>query len=222
MIPAVEHMLADNADLLSHVGMAILPNVNVDERERLIDGCPWYLRKNSRGVDINRNFDADWAQVSYGYGFVSSDPDAGTYRGPGPKSEPETRATIDFLKATQPRAVLSYHALASITGANFLAAQAAETDSSYVQACTAFIEPFIRAFYTDERWGAGLHFGACAGSLPEYAYRKLGVPGFDLEWDGNPDARPSHTDNTSRSMLETYQRRHYHGLVSLLQACARK
>jgi hypothetical protein len=222
MIPAVERALADNTDLLSQAGVAILPNVNVDERERLIDGCPWYLRTNSRGVDINRNFDANWRQVDYGYGLVSSDPDAGTYRGPRPKSEPETRAIIRFLNAVQPRAVLSYHSLASITGANFLAAHAAETDSNYVQACTAFVEPFIRAFYRGKRWRAGIHFGASAGSLPEYAYRKLGVPGFDLEWDGNPDAQPSHLDHTSSSMLQTYQKRHYHGLVSMLQACARK
>ena len=59
-------------------------------------------------------------------------------------------------------------------------------------------------------------------SLTIRIHRKLGVPGFDLEWDGNPDTQPSHTDNTTRSMLETYQRRHYQGLVSMLQVCAKR
>ncbi len=50
MIPAVERLLAEHAGLLDQVGVALLPNTNIDERERLVEGCPWYLRTNARGV----------------------------------------------------------------------------------------------------------------------------------------------------------------------------
>jgi hypothetical protein len=56
--------------------------------------------------------------------------------------------------------------------------------------------------------------------LPAYAYRVLGVPGFDLEWDGAPDAKPSHTDKTTPKLLHTYQERHYRGLLATLEKMA--
>jgi Zinc carboxypeptidase len=218
MIPALERLLAEDPALLAGAGVAILPNVNIDERERLVRGCPWYLRTNSRGVDINRNFDAGWDRVEYGYGLISSDPDAATYRGPKPESEPETRAVVSFLKAVKPEAVFSYHALASITGAQFLAPRDAKDDADYINRCNALVEPFVAAFYPGKRWRAGTQFATSAGSLPAYAYRTLGVPAFDLEWDGNPDAVPSHTDKTTLKLLEKYQQRHYHGLAAVLRS----
>ena len=220
VIPAVERLLKENADLLTQTGVAILPNVNIDERERLVQGCPWYLRTNARGVDINRNFDVNWEQVEYGYGLISDDPDAGTYRGPKPESEPETQAVVEFLTAVAPKAVFSYHALASITGACFLAPREGENDNDYIDACNTFAGPFVAAFCSEEFQGMGVRFGASAGSLPAYSYSRLGVPGFDLEWDGNPDSQPSHNDKTTHEMLKTYQERHYHGLVATLKACA--
>ena len=217
MIPVVERLLTENAALLAQVGVAILPNVNIDERERLIHGCPWYLRTNARGVDINRNFDADWGTVSHGYGLVSSDPDALTYRGPEPESEPETQAVVRFIEAIAPKAALSYHALASITGAMFLAPCAGKDDGDYVRLCESLVEPFIAAFYPTKRWRAGVRFGTSSGSLPAYLYRSSGVPAFDMEWDGNPDAQPSLSDLTTHKMLKTYQNRHYHGLTAMLK-----
>lgn len=218
IIPAVERLLREHPDLLARTGLAILPNVNADERERQVQGCPWYLRRNLRQVDINRNFDVDWNEVEYGYGLVSSDPDADTYRGPEPDSEPETRAVVAFLRATAPGAVLSYHALASITGSCLLGPRIGETDPSYVTACHRYADPYVAAFCPEPPSGAGVRFGASAGSLPAYACKVLGIPGFDLEWDGNPDALPSHTDGTTLDLLHTYQERHYQGLRAMLQA----
>jgi hypothetical protein len=222
MIPAIERLVVDHAELLNRVGVAILPNVNIDERERLVRGCPWYLRRNLRGVDLNRNFDVNWDQVEHGYGLNSNDPDADTYRGPKPESEPETRAIVAFLETVAPRAVFSFHALASITGSCFLALREGEEDSDYLNACSRFVDPYVGAFHPEKFHGTGIRFGASAGSLPAYTYHRLGIPGFDLEWDGNPDALPSHTDKTTLQMLKTYQERHYRGLVALLLAMAQE
>jgi hypothetical protein len=220
VIPAVERLLRENRALFADVGVGVLPNVNVDERERLVDGCAWYLRTNARGVDINRNFAADWDRVEYGYGLVSDDPDAATYRGPQAESEPETQAVVRFLRDARPRAVFSYHCLASITGACFLGPRDGEGDDAFVKACHAFADPYVGAFHPACDSYGGVRFGASAGSLPAYAYRVLGVPGFDLEWDGAPDAKPSHTDKTTPKLLHTYQERHYRGLLATLEKMA--
>lgn len=62
-----------------------------------------YWRKNRRdnndgtfGVDLNRNYGYFWGNDDNG---SSPDPSSGTYRGPEPFSEPETRSMRDFVLA---------------------------------------------------------------------------------------------------------------------------
>lgn len=62
------------------------------------DGYARGTRKNGRGVDLNRNFPHDWADLD------------GSYEsGRGPSSEPETQAMIDFLREIKPRRIVSFH-----------------------------------------------------------------------------------------------------------------
>ncbi|HTR21268.1 MAG TPA: M14 family zinc carboxypeptidase [Gemmatimonadales bacterium] len=70
-------------------------------------------RKNRRlngngtyGVDLNRNYPEFWGYDDAG---SSSAPDAETYRGTGPASEPETRAMLTFHAAHPPVVAVSYH-----------------------------------------------------------------------------------------------------------------
>lgn len=90
IVPAFETVVQAHGELLKKAGLAILPRVNSDERERLVRGYPPYVRTNSNGVDLNRNFAAGWETIDYSYGLITSDPDRMTYRGPWPASEPET------------------------------------------------------------------------------------------------------------------------------------
>lgn len=69
----------------------LVPNVNPD-------GTATDSRKNARGVDLNRNFPREWAELD---GNIES--------GPGPASEPETRALMRFLRTVDPRFVISFH-----------------------------------------------------------------------------------------------------------------
>ncbi len=62
------------------------------------DGLAAGTRKNAHGVDLNRNYPYQWAEL-----------DGETESGPKPKSEPETRAMIRFLKDVRPRRILSFH-----------------------------------------------------------------------------------------------------------------
>ncbi|MGH2804082.1 MAG: DUF2817 domain-containing protein, partial [Thermoleophilaceae bacterium] len=62
------------------------------------DGSATGSRHNARGVDLNRNFPYRWRHRD------------GVYEsGPGPASEPETRALQRFLRRERPRVTLWYH-----------------------------------------------------------------------------------------------------------------
>jgi protein MpaA len=62
------------------------------------DGVVHHRRQNAHGVDLNRNYPKNWKRQTGSYDS-----------GPGPASEPETRAVMAFLKAVRPAYVISFH-----------------------------------------------------------------------------------------------------------------
>ena len=64
------------------------------------DGAAAGVRGNARTVDLNRNFPRYWLSAGTG---------TGTWSGPSPSSEPETRAVQSLLRAVDARTVLSFH-----------------------------------------------------------------------------------------------------------------
>jgi len=62
------------------------------------DGFARDTRKNAHGVDLNRNFPADWVHIT---GHYAS--------GPKAASEPETRALMRFLRTVRPGRIVSFH-----------------------------------------------------------------------------------------------------------------
>ncbi len=62
------------------------------------DGYARHSRRNARGVDLNRNFPVNWRRQGGSY-----------YSGKRPRSEPETRALMRFLKRVRPDFVVSLH-----------------------------------------------------------------------------------------------------------------
>jgi len=62
------------------------------------DGYHRGTRKNSHGVDLNRNFPVRWKDLDGGY-----------ESGPGPASEPETRVALEFLRRIDPDRMISLH-----------------------------------------------------------------------------------------------------------------
>ncbi|NUU22107.1 MAG: zinc carboxypeptidase [Streptomycetaceae bacterium] len=63
------------------------------------------------GVDPNRNFNYKWGYDNEG---SSPDPFNDTYRGPGPNSEPETKALDKLMGRIDPRFVVNYHSAAQL------------------------------------------------------------------------------------------------------------
>jgi protein MpaA len=65
------------------------------------DGVRAHTRKNSHGVDLNRNFPYRWRDdVPHSSGY---------YPGPRAASEPETRAVMTFVRRIQPDLSIWYH-----------------------------------------------------------------------------------------------------------------
>jgi hypothetical protein len=217
IVPAIERVLQEHPKILNQIGIAILPSVCIDQREKMVQGNPWYLRKNFKEVDLNRNFPSEWETVEYTYGLITSDPDAATYRGASPCSEPETCAVMNFIEATKPLCVFSYHCLAGICGPSFFTAKSAAEDIEFKKQCKKFATPFQNGFYGNTKKQTSMKFACTAGSLTSWLYHEWKIPGFDLEWDGDEKSKISHTDNVTRELMTEYQDRHYAALLHVLQ-----
>jgi murein peptide amidase A len=62
------------------------------------DGLARHARKNSRGVDLNRNYPYRWKDLDGDY-----------ESGPKPASERETKAVMRFLRDIRPHRIVSFH-----------------------------------------------------------------------------------------------------------------
>jgi len=218
LLPAVDRLLEDAPELLDRVGVTVLPSVNADRRQRQVEGRPWYLRPNPHGVDLNRNFDADWETPARGYGQDSTDPDAGTYRGPAPASEPETRAVVDFLETVDPVCVFAYHWMASVTGCRCLAPDG--TDADYERRCRDVVDAFTRGVYGPERQPF-VDFSASPGTVPAWVRTRFGVPAFDVEGHADGGAlERGQSDRTTPEDVREWRDRHYEGLRTVLEHLA--
>lgn len=102
----IEHIRSNPAIIPSEVSLYIMRSLNPDglARELGISG-----RVNQNGVDLNRNWDADWQREWNRDGCWDYQ---NTTAGPYPNSEPETQALINFLLSTPMDAIINYHSAA--------------------------------------------------------------------------------------------------------------
>jgi len=144
-------LVAERPDWVTGRRVIIVPVLNPDGLER-------GTRRNSRGVDLNRNFPA-------------SNFRAGSARGPHPESEPETRTLVKILRRYRPERVLSVHSPLHCVNWDGPAGPLAER----MAAASGYpLKPSI-GYPTP-------------GSLGSYAGIDLGIPTITLELPGKTTA----------------------------------
>ena len=218
ILPLLQKLLQNHAELLNKVSIIAIPSVNCDRRDKLAYGNPWYLRRNANDVDLNRNFPANWVNVDQTYGYETSDPDAQTYRGPYAGSEPETVAVMEFIKSNNPLAVFSFHCLASIAGETLGISKAGMDDKDYLNQCSKFADLYWQGTGSASSEQAKIVSLCTSGSLPDWCFRELGIPAFDMEAPfDKDDLEKCRYDKTDKKLLIKYQQIHYKGFLNILE-----
>ena len=210
-------------DYFAKVGFAVFPASNPDEADRMAHGHVSYLRTNSAGVDLNRNFPSDWEIVSDMYGLSTDDPESATYRGPTPASEPETKAVLAFMEGINPISVFSLHCYpGGITHDQFFGPGTGKDDEEYKAACMGLAVPYSEKFRNGEYPGQMfVAYGTTPGSFPVWVYRNFHVPAFDVEsYDyyirNHPEALQACNFRADTALMEEISSRHYRGMENYL------
>ncbi|HEV7710214.1 MAG TPA: M14 family metallopeptidase, partial [Asanoa sp.] len=124
------HYVLDNygkdpaiTNLVDKTELWFVPVANPDGYDYTFTGDNRLWRKNLRdndgdgqittvdGVDLNRNFAYKWGYDNEG---SSPNPTSDTYRGPGPNSEPETKAIDGLYRKIRPEFFINYHSAAQL------------------------------------------------------------------------------------------------------------
>ncbi len=190
----IEYFEANPEEVPPELRLYIIPCLNVDglalvaKAGVLQDGRPLEAsdmqsgdrsrgRFNARGVDLNRNWDANWAPTSE---WRNMEVDAGRR----PFSEPETRALRDFAIRMKPVVIVSYHS---------------QADGIYYSGKRDRWEPARRLaqLYSEASGypipqGRGLVSYRITGASGGYFYR-LGIPEITVELEGRsgPEFEPN-------------------------------
>lgn len=231
---ALRFILAERPELLQNVGIAVMPAVNVDEREKTCEGEPFYLRKNPNGVDLNRNFDWAWKQ-EYVYGYDNSDPDASTYHGPFAASENETRAAVAFVESVRGVCAVLVYDSSSVITEDWLLMDAAPGDDDYDYQ-NEIANVYSQAFRADHPdcgtfTAEPMHYpipqmdcfagtGQPHGTFEGWAHEQYHVPSYSLQSANSEEGRVNSDDAVSRTLLEQWSRRHAWALIALLERFA--
>jgi hypothetical protein len=223
--PALERLLAENGDLLSRVGIAMLPCVNADGREDFVAGHPSYIRVNPNYVDLNRNYPVFWDSPNYGYGLDTGSEWSVTYRGPYPASEDETQALMNFIRSVKPCGVFSFHAMGSICSDAFFVPHAVAENRAYYKKCMKIYMPYSKGFREiKSEADVSMPPGEQTSNLAEWVYNEFKIPVADLELNGRDQEAYGYTkrDRTDKKALDFFRQSHYQGMVNALEALMRQ
>jgi hypothetical protein len=224
LIPALERLLAANRDLLSRAGIAMLPCVNADSREKFVAGHPSYIRVNPNNVDLNRNYPVFWDLPHYEYGLDTGAEWSVTYRGPYPESEDETRALMNFIRTLKPRGVFSFHAMGSVCADSFCIPSAAAKDKGYYQKCVELYMPYSKGF-REIKLEADVRMSPSAPAqyFTEWVYDEFNIPAADLEFNRLDVEKYGYIkrDKTDKKAMDFFRQAHYQGMVNALETLAR-
>jgi hypothetical protein len=171
---------------LKALRIIVVPVVNVDGHNVVTSGEDPRWRKNRRdtdgdgkvrypeGVDLNRNYDFNWAQGG------SGDPGSERYRGPFPFSEPEAEAIAALAKEERFLCSITYHSQGEVIYYPWTWGGRKAPDDRLLTAMARDIAGSIRTMSGDTcyraEYGAGL-----VGQSYTWLYGVLGTFDFVVE-----------------------------------------
>ncbi len=233
LLKALRFMLQSRPELFNRVGIALMPAVNIDVRERTVNGFPFYERLNHNGVDLNRNFDFNWGE-QFVYGMSNAVFGSSTYHGPYPNSEEETKTVIRFLEKVNPVTLFVFDSGSVITEDKIYydgvqegtvlfrkATDLATLYSSVFRAdhpnCGTFTCEPISFPYEEEVFK---NSGVPNGTLDGWAAQRFQIPAFNLQYAGSEEGKIRIHDNTTVDLLNKWSIRHAHALMAVMGVLA--
>ena len=132
-------------------------------------------KANAAGVDLNRNFSADWDSLE-----GRSEPSGELYAGSQPEDQPESRALAEYTRSLRPDATMSLHTAGSVIYAEYSASSAGEESKALAAALS-------------EASGYGLPGTADldAGGYKDWSQLELGIPGVTVELGFGANPQPA-------------------------------
>lgn len=142
-----------------------------------------FTRINANGVDLNRNFDADWENGS-------SDKSSTTYRGDAPMSEPEAIVCDNIIKRENPNFVIdfhNFHAQSTPTSFNWIIGYSDKVNDIADLVLSKMARKWKKQYPDLPQDVIGFGYGSPGiqvGSLTNYAQKKYGIPSslFEVCW----------------------------------------
>ncbi len=131
-------------------------------------------KANARGVDLNRNFDADWNYLYAG------GPSVARYRGEAPFCEAETKAVQKLVEDNDFKTTISYHASGSVIFWRFKQSDAVLQRSKVLGQSISDASGYPMSTTEDEEDLEG-------GGLKDWALMKQDIPSLTIEI-GSQDA----------------------------------
>ncbi len=220
ILPAIRNILEIDSHFFDKTGIAMLPSIGSDTREKSCEGTSWYLRATPNGTDVNRNFPAHWEDVSKLYGLSTDFYLDNVYRGPFPASENETQAVMRYVDEVKPEVLFSCHWIAPLCENKFVYSAYAAPESDYAKKCNEYAVVYSkgfekllkRKFTEDNFFTENLSTG---GSLPTYCYEK-GIIAFDLEGGINDEFIGVQQGSGTYEMLQLNVKCHENAIRSII------
>ena len=201
-LAAVASLLDDpeQRDILQTFEVWVVPLSNPDGYDySLSTDAMW--RKNRRGVDLNRNFDADFRRPGDRPEGVHDDwgasdyPESAQYRGPGPASEAETRVLQELLSFPGMVGVIDVHGFGNkIVLPNVPTHTSNDLYQSVATAMSQAMAPDYEILRYEQLYPITGHLGAYADGL--------GIPGVTLEVGRAFHPNPSKIPAVSKQAVE--------------------